>query len=83
VQEFMRFANFYKKFIRGYSGISTLITNFIKKDKAFNWTENQQFAFDKLKRRFLETLVLTIFNPKKSITLKIDVSDYAIGVCII
>jgi hypothetical protein len=36
MQEFMGFANFYKKFIRGYSGISALITNLTKKDKLFN-----------------------------------------------
>jgi hypothetical protein len=36
VQKFMRFANFYRKFIRGYSGISALITNLIKKNKSFN-----------------------------------------------
>ena len=36
VQKFMRFANFYRKFIREYSGILILITNFTKKDKAFN-----------------------------------------------
>jgi Reverse transcriptase (RNA-dependent DNA polymerase) len=40
VQEFIRFANFYRKFIRGYSDISALIINLTKKDKAFNWTEN-------------------------------------------
>jgi RNase H-like domain found in reverse transcriptase len=79
----MGFANFYRKFIRGYLGILIPITNLIKKDKVFNWTENQQFAFNELKRRFSETLVLTIFDPEKSIILEIDVSDYAIGVYII
>jgi RNase H-like domain found in reverse transcriptase len=83
MQEFIEFTNFYKKFIRGYSSISALITDLTKKDKSFNWTENQQFAFDKFKRRFSKTLILTIFDPKKSIILKIDVSDYAIGACII
>jgi hypothetical protein len=36
VQEFMGFANFYRKFIRGYSGISAPITDLTKKDKPFN-----------------------------------------------
>jgi Reverse transcriptase (RNA-dependent DNA polymerase) len=36
MQKFIKFANFYKKFIRKYSGILILITNLIKKDKAFN-----------------------------------------------
>ena len=35
VQEFMGFANFYRKFIRGYSGVSVLLTDLIKKNKTF------------------------------------------------
>jgi hypothetical protein len=83
VQKFIKFANFYRRFIKGYSGITTLLTDLIKKDRPFTWTKNEQLAFKKLKRRFSETLILAIFNPKLPIILKIDVSDYAIGVCII
>jgi hypothetical protein len=36
VQKFIEFANFYRKFIRGYLGISVLITDLTKKDKSFN-----------------------------------------------
>jgi hypothetical protein len=35
IQEFIGFANFYRKFIRGYSGVSILFTDLIKKDKLF------------------------------------------------
>jgi hypothetical protein len=35
IQEFMGFANFYRKFIRGYSGVLALLTDLIKKDKTF------------------------------------------------
>jgi hypothetical protein len=31
----MGFANFYRKFIREYSGVSVLFTDLIKKDKTF------------------------------------------------
>jgi hypothetical protein len=31
----MGFANFYRKFIRGYSGVSVLLTDLTKKDKTF------------------------------------------------
>jgi hypothetical protein len=78
----MGFANFYRKFIRGYSGVLTSLTNLIKKDKTFAWTENEKITFKELKRRFLEMPILAIFNPEEHIVLKINVSDYAIGVCI-
>ena len=78
----MGFANFYRKFIRGYSGVLTLFTDLIKKDRPFAQTENKETVFKKLKRRFSEAPILTIFNLEKHIVLKIDASDYAIGVCI-
>ena len=79
VQEFMGFANFYRRFIKGYSGIATPLTNLTKKDKAFSWTENEQFAFEELKRRFSEAPILAIFDPEQPIVVKTDASDYAIG----
>ena len=82
VQEFMGFANFYRRFIKGYSGIATPLTNFTKKDRIFSWTENEQFAFEKLKRRFSETPILAIFDPEQLIVVETDASDYAIGTCL-
>jgi hypothetical protein len=64
VQEFMGFVNFYRCFIKGYSGITTPLTNFIKKDRIFSWTENKQFAFEELKRRFFEIPILIIFDSE-------------------
>jgi RNase H-like domain found in reverse transcriptase len=78
----MGFANFYRKFIRGYSGVSILFTDLTKKNKTFVWTENEEIAFKELKRRFLEASILAIFDLKKHIILEINISDYAIGACI-
>jgi Reverse transcriptase (RNA-dependent DNA polymerase) len=35
IQEFIGFANFYRKFIREYSGVSIPLTNLTKKNKTF------------------------------------------------
>jgi RNase H-like domain found in reverse transcriptase len=78
----MGFANFYRKFIREYSGVLVLFTDLIKKDKTFAWTENEEIAFKELKRRFLKAPILTIFDLEEHIVLEIDISDYAIGACI-
>jgi hypothetical protein len=75
----MSFANFYRKFIREYSGVLIPFTDLIKKDKTFAWTENEKITFKKLKRQFSEAPILAIFNPKKYIILETDASDYAIG----
>jgi hypothetical protein len=78
----MGFANFYRKFIREYSGVLIPFIDLIKKDKSFAWTENEETVFKKLKRRFAEMPILAIFNLKKHIILKTDVSDYAIRACV-
>ena len=78
----MGFTNFYRKFIRGYSGVLILFTNLIKKNKTFAWTENEKIAFKKLKQRFLKAPILAIFDLEEYIVLKIDISDYAVKACI-
>ena len=78
----MGFANFYRKFIREYSGVSISLTDLIKKNKMFAQTENEKTAFKKLKRRFLKAPILTIFDPEEHIVLKMDTSDYTIETCI-
>jgi hypothetical protein len=78
----MGFANFYRKFIRGYSGVSILLTDLTKKDKPFAWIENEKIIFKELKRRFSEAPILAIFDLEKHIKLEINASDYAIGACI-
>ena len=35
-------------------------------------------AFDKFKKRFIEILVLTVFNPEILIVLETDAFDYAL-----
>jgi RNase H-like domain found in reverse transcriptase/Reverse transcriptase (RNA-dependent DNA polymerase)/Integrase zinc binding domain/Chromo (CHRromatin Organisation MOdifier) domain len=82
IQEFMGFANFYRRFIKGYSGITTPLTDLTKKEKAWAWTENEQFAFDELKRRFTTAPILALFNPETEIVVETDASDYAIGACL-
>ena len=82
IQEFIGFTNFYRKFIRGYSGVLILFTDLIKKNKTFVWIENEKTVFKELKRRFLKVPILAIFDLKEYIVLKTDASDYAIGIYI-
>ena len=52
VQFFLRFANFYKKFIYNYSAIAKALTDLTKKDQDFKWTTEARNAFQILKKRF-------------------------------
>src|SRR5947207_2177431 len=80
VQEFLGFqvANFYRRFILGYSDIVKPLTKLTGKHP-WEWTNDQQDSFDQLKEAFASAPVLLRFDPDKPITLESDASDIACG----
>jgi hypothetical protein len=49
IQSFLGFANFYQRFIKDYSWITTQLTRLTRKDIPWEWGDRQQQAFDTLK----------------------------------
>ena len=82
VQAFLGFANFYRRFIQGYSQICTPLTKMTKKEQLFHWECEQREAFEKLKKKFILAPILASFNPEKNIILKTSASDQALGSCL-
>jgi transposase InsO family protein len=79
VQAFHGFANYYRQFIEGFSGIAAPLTQLMSKGSKFAWLGDAQEAFEELKRLLLNTPVLQIFDSKKPSTVETDASDYALG----
>src|SRR5213075_3027745 len=52
IQVFLGFANFYRRFIEGYSRVVLPMTNLLRKSNKFLWTSQAQEAFEKLKTSF-------------------------------
>jgi len=82
VQFFLKFANFYKCFIKKYFRIVLSLTNLTRKNISFMWTEKAKEAFKKLKKLFIFQSVLIMFESEKLITLEMNASDEAIEACI-
>ncbi|KAH0602480.1 uncharacterized protein H6S33_008819, partial [Morchella sextelata] len=76
VQAFLGFANFYRRFIRGFSEMASPLTRLTRKDISFGWTSEAQTAFNALKGAFTTAPILTHFDPEKEITVETDASDY-------
>jgi len=53
----------------------------VKKDRKWEWTEKQKEAFEELKKRFTQELVLAAPDLDKKMRMEVDASDYATGVC--
>ncbi|KAH0607354.1 uncharacterized protein H6S33_002388 [Morchella sextelata] len=76
VQAFLGFANFYRRFIRGFSELASPLTRLTRQDISFEWTPEAQTAFNALKEAFTTAPILTHFDPEKEITVETDASDY-------
>jgi hypothetical protein len=80
VQAFIGLANFYRRFIRGFSGVGSAMTDLTKGDKkTFKWTKEAQAAFERLKREFTTAPILVLFDPELQTILETDASDGAIA----
>ena len=82
VQAFLGFANFYQRFIQGYSKVVTPLTTLTKKKQPLNWGKEQRNAFHRLKKKFILAPILASFDPEKKIFLEIDALDQALGSCL-
>ena len=81
VQAFLGFANFYQKFIQGYSQICTPLTKMTKKSNHSIRNASRGKPLRNLKK-FTSAPILASFDPEKKIILKTDASDQALESCL-
>ncbi|PKI50762.1 hypothetical protein CRG98_028904, partial [Punica granatum] len=79
LRSFLGLANYYRRFIKGYSSITVPLTDLLKKARAWEWTDECQAAFDCLKRVVTDEPVLALPCYEKSFEVETDASDFAIG----
>jgi hypothetical protein len=90
VQQFVGFANFYRRFIRHYSVKIAALNDLIrgpdvqkkgrnKKQEGFIFTQAAQEAFEETKQCFKDAPVLAHFDPSRDSQLETDASGYAIS----
>ncbi len=80
VQRFLGFANFYRRFIRGFSSIADPLTALTRRSGTpFQWTEKANQAFERLKQLFTSTPILTLPDPELPFIIEVDASDMGVG----
>ena len=81
VRSFFGFANFYRRFIKGYSEVVAPMVRLTRKDVIFRWNDDCVRAFQKLKTAFTLAPILQHFDPEKEILVETNISDYvSVGV---
>ncbi len=76
VQNFVRFINFYRCFIKDFLKLVKSFTQLTRKDTSFVWNKVYVQTFDDLKKQVSSISVLQHFNSKWQTILKINASDY-------
>ncbi len=79
VHRFLGFANFYRRFIRGFSQIALPLTNLTSTRWRFCWSEQTQEAFEGLKGRFISAPILNNPDPSRQFVVEVDASEVGVG----
>ncbi|KAK3560218.1 hypothetical protein QTP86_000765 [Hemibagrus guttatus] len=81
LQRFLGFANFYRRFIRGYSSLTSPLTNLLRnKPKSLTWNPAAMQAFDTLKTTFTTAPLLAHPDPELPFIVEVDASTTGLGV---
>jgi hypothetical protein len=60
IHSFLGLIRYYQRFIKGFSLITTLLTQLTRKNKKWKWSEECEKSFHELKRRLTTAPVLTL-----------------------
>ncbi|CAB4005229.1 Retrovirus-related Pol poly from transposon, partial [Paramuricea clavata] len=79
IMRLLGMAGYYRKFCPNFSSITEPLTQLLRKDMKFVWTEQCQKAFEKLKAMLQNAPVLSAPDFNRPFKLAIDASDVAAG----
>jgi len=84
VQVFLRFVNFYRRFIKAYSQIANSLMSLLKdsknekKTESFKWSKDAAKTFNYLKKVFMTVFILVHFDSELKNWMKTDVSEHTV-----
>ena len=79
VQQFLGFANFYRRFVKGFSTIAALLHALTSTQVPFRWSPEAEKAFQNLKHRSTTAPILTLLDPQCRLVEEVDASNEGVG----
>lgn len=83
VQKFLGYVSSISRHINDYANISTPLVLLMGKDLPFDWTDECNMAFKRLKNLDKSQLQLVSFDFSRNLTLVIKISKFAVGAVIL
>ncbi|KAK1556123.1 hypothetical protein QYE76_019031, partial [Lolium multiflorum] len=79
VRAFLGLAGYYRRFVEGFSSIARPMTQLLKKDKKFEWTDKCEASFQQLKTRLTTAPILIMPDITKPFDVYCDASKIGLG----
>ena len=79
IRSFLGLAGYYRRFIENFSKIAKPMTELLKKEKKFVWTDECEASFQELKQRLVTAPVLTLPDIHKDFQVYCDASRQGLG----
>jgi transposase InsO family protein len=79
VRAFLGLTGYYRKFIPEYSAIAAPLTDLTRETVKFEWGDQEQAAFDELKKRLTSATVLAHPDSSRQYVVSTDASGFAIS----
>ena len=79
VCSFLGLAGYYRRFIENFSKVAKPMTELLKKEKRFEWTEECEASFQELKQRLVTTPILCLPDIQKDFHVYCDASRQGLG----
>ncbi|GKB23702.1 reverse transcriptase domain-containing protein [Tanacetum coccineum] len=74
IRQFLGLADYYRRFIKGFSKITKPLTKLTQKNKKYIWGEEQELAFQLLKQKLYEALILALLEGNDDFFVYCDTS---------
>ncbi|GKA26867.1 putative reverse transcriptase domain-containing protein [Tanacetum coccineum] len=79
IRQFLGLAGYYRRFIKDFSKIAKSLTELTQKNKKYIWGEDQESAFQLLKQKLCEALILALPEGNDDFVVYCDASHQGLG----
>ena len=79
VRKFLGLTNYYGRFIKDFAQVARSMNVLMRKDEKWQWGNEQQKTFDKLKKVFTSKPVLAALDLDKEFRVEANASNYVTG----